>query len=83
MGKYLPTGRKILMLKNSFAAGLRNICYSLKKKNYKWKEGEGMSQRTCVSDPQTRTTVWGWTAGWQGGLEEGGVKGKIGTTVIE
>ena len=48
-----------------------------------WREGEGISQRTCLNDPQTRTTVWGWTAVWQGGLEEAGEKGKIGTTVIE
>ena len=29
MGKYLSTGRKILMWKKSFVQGLRNICYSL------------------------------------------------------
>ena len=48
-----------------------------------WREGEGISQRTCLSGPQTRTTVWGSDVGRHVGLEEGGQKGKTGTTVIE
>ena len=48
-----------------------------------WKEGEGTSQSTCMSDPWTWTTVWGWTVGtgvcWMGE----GKGGKVGTTVIE
>ena len=28
-------------------------------------------------------TVWGWTVGWWVGLEEGRVKGKIGTSVVK
>ena len=42
-----------------------------------WKEGEGTSQRTCMNDPQTWTTVWGLTVGAAGGLGGGGLWGKI------
>ena len=48
-----------------------------------WKEGEGISQRTCMNDPSTWTMVWGWTVGAGGGRGRGGQRGKIGTTVIE
>ena len=41
------------------------------------KEGEGTRQRTYRHEPWTWTMVWGLT--WeQGGLEEGGQKGKLG-----
>ena len=36
------------------------------------KEGEGSSQRTCMNDPWTWTTVWGLTVGLGGGLGGGG-----------
>ena len=45
--------------------------------------GEGIIQRTCLSDPWTGTTMWGWAVGWRGRLQEGGEKGNIGTTIIE
>ena len=48
-----------------------------------WRGGEGIRQRTCLSDPWNGTRVWGWTVGWQDGLEEGRVKGKIGTSVLK
>ena len=42
------------------------------------KEGEGISQETYIHDPQTQTTVWGWSkergmvrAGWWRGKGEG------------
>ena len=79
-GKVFTHWQKNINAENSFAAGLRNICYSLKKKNYKWKEGEGTSQRTYVSDPQTWTAVQGLAVGVGGG---GRHRGKIGTTVIQ
>ena len=47
-----------------------------------WKEGEGISQRTCVNDPRTWTIMWERGCGG-GGLDEGGQRGKIGTTVID
>ena len=46
-------------------------------------EGEGTRQRTCMNDPQTWTTVWEMTVGVGGGMDGGGQRGKIGTTVIE
>ena len=45
--------------------------------------GDGIIQRTCLSDPWTGTTMWGWAVGWRGRLQEGGEKGNIGTTIIE
>ena len=40
-----------------------------------WEGGEGTSQRTCMNDPQTWTTVWGLTRGAGVGIEENkGVK---------
>ena len=39
------------------------------------KEGEGASQRTCLNDPRTWTTVWGLTVGAGGGLGGGGERG--------
>ena len=48
-----------------------------------WKEGEGISQRTCMNDPQTWTKLWGLTVGAGVGWAEE-VKGeKIRTTVTE
>ena len=41
-----------------------------------WKEGEGISQRTCMNDPWTWTTVWGWMVGALGGWDGGGQRGK-------
>ena len=40
------------------------------------KKREGISQRTCVSDPWTWTTVWGLTVGVGDGLSGGGQRGK-------
>ena len=37
-----------------------------------WKEGEGTRQRTCMNDPWTWTSVWGFTVGAGGGLSGGG-----------
>ena len=48
-----------------------------------WKAGEGTSQRTCMNDIWTRTTVWGLTVGVGRGWAEGDKGDKIGTTVIE
>ena len=45
--------------------------------------GEGIIQRTCLSDPWTWTTGWSWTVGWRVGHEKGRVKGKIGTSVVK
>ena len=47
------------------------------------KEGEGISQRTCMNDPWTWTIGWGWTMGLRVGWPEEGKGGEIGTTVIE
>ena len=33
------------------------------------------TQRTCVNDPRTRTTVWGLTVGAGGGMGRGGQRG--------
>ena len=35
------------------------------------KDGEGFSQRTCMHDPWTWTTVWGLTVGMGAGWLEG------------
>ena len=40
-----------------------------------WKEGEGISQRTCMKDPWTWTMGWGWTVGAGGGLGGGEQRG--------
>ena len=40
-----------------------------------WKEGEGISLRTCMNDPWTWTTVCGWTVGVGSGLGKGGQRG--------
>ena len=45
--------------------------------------GEGIIQRTCLSDPWTGAMVCGWAVGWRGRLQEGGEKGNIGTMIIE
>ena len=50
----------------------------------KWqKEGEGISQRTCMNDPWTWTRDRGLTVGERGGLGGGEQREKTGTTVIE
>ena len=36
-----------------------------------WKEGEGIRQRTCMSDPWTWTTGWELTVGVGGGIGGG------------
>ena len=41
-----------------------------------WREGEGISQRTCMKGPWTRTTVWGWAVGVGGGLGGGRQRAK-------
>ena len=41
-----------------------------------WKEGEGISQRTCMNDPWTWTRVWGLTVGAGCGLSGEGQMGK-------
>ena len=47
-----------------------------------WKEGGRTSQRACMNDPWSWTTVWGlWE--WGMGLVGEGRVGNIGTTVIE
>ena len=47
----------------------------------KWqKEGEGISQRTCMNDPWTWTRVWGWTMGVGVGWTGESQGGKTGTT---
>ena len=46
------------------------------------KEGEGISQRTYINDPQTQTMVWGWPEGGGAGAGVKWEKGeKVGTTV--
>ena len=40
------------------------------------KKGEGTSQRTCMNDPQTWTTVWRLTVGMEYGLGREGQRGK-------
>ena len=40
------------------------------------KEGEGISQRTCMPDPRTQTTVWGFPEGVGGGWVEKDKRGK-------
>ena len=40
-------------------------------------------QRTCMNDPQTWTTVWGWSVGVGVGWAEEGKGGKTGITEIE
>ena len=46
------------------------------------REGEEMSQRTYMHDPQTQTSVWGWPEG-SGGLGGGGQGwGEMGTSVV-
>ena len=37
---------------------------------------EGTSQRTCMNDPQTWTTVWELIVGAGGEMSEGGQRGK-------
>ena len=44
---------------------------------------EGTSQRTCMNDPGTWTTVWKLIAGSRVGWAEEGKGGKIRTTVVE
>ena len=41
------------------------------------KEGEGSSQRTCMNDPWTWTTVWGWPEGVGIGRHRGRQRVKI------
>ena len=41
-----------------------------------WKEGEQISQRTCMNDPWTWTTERRLTMGERGGLDGRGQKGK-------
>ena len=48
-----------------------------------WKEGEGISQRTCMNDSWTWTMKWGLTVGERGGLGGGGKKGKKWDNIIE
>ena len=48
-----------------------------------WEDGEGTSQRTCMNDPQTWTTVWGLSVGVGVGWAEEGKGGKTGITEIE
>ena len=38
--------------------------------------GERISQRTCMNDPWTWTTLWGLTVGVEGGLGRGGQRGQ-------
>ena len=51
---------------------------SCQRGGQRWKEGEGMSQRPCMSDSRTWTTVWGLTMGARGGLSGGGLGGNLG-----
>ena len=47
------------------------------------KEGEGISQRTCIHIPQTQTTARWWTGAGGRGQGGGGQRGgKMGTYVI-
>ena len=48
-----------------------------------WKEGKVTTQRTCMNDPWTWTTVWELTVGAGGGLGGGGQSKKNWETVIE
>ena len=41
-----------------------------------WKEGEEISQRTCMNDPRTWTMVWGLTVGAEGEMGGGRQRGK-------
>ena len=49
------------------------------------KEGGGISQRTCIPDPYTWSTVWGWPegrgagAGWR--WAKGGGNGDVSNSV--
>ena len=45
------------------------------------REGEGISQRTNVHDPQTQTPVWGGRREGGGGWEEVSRRGEMGTSV--
>ena len=47
------------------------------------KEKGIFSQRRCMNDPWIWTTVWGQTVGVGVGLDGGGQRVNIGTTVIE
>lgn len=40
------------------------------------KEGQGLSQRTCMNELWTRIALWGLTMGVVGGLGGGGLRGK-------
>ena len=46
------------------------------------KEGEGISQRIYMHDPQTQRTVWGWPEGRGQGLGGGRQRWGMGTSVI-
>ena len=37
-----------------------------------WEKTEGISQITCMNDPWTWTTMWGWTVKEGSGLDRGG-----------
>ena len=50
-------------------------CQRGRKKEGWMNESEGIRQRTCMYNPQTRTTVWWWPEGREQGLGEGGGKG--------
>ena len=47
------------------------------REGWYWMKGEGISQRTYMYDPLTRTTVWGLPEG-RGSWREVGKGGKIG-----
>ena len=47
------------------------------------KEGEGISQRTCVNKTRTWTMERGLTVGERGSLSGGGKGKKVRTTIIE
>ena len=86
----LPSRRNVMNTKNNKQNRNRNmytrnsLTASWGKGVWKWwRGGEGIRQRTCLSDPWNGTTVWGWTVGWWVGLEEGRVNGKIGTSVVK
>ena len=44
----------------------------------RWKEREGISQRTCMNDPWTWTTVWSLTRDMGLGWAVGSKRGKLG-----
>ena len=68
---------RIMYTRNSLTASRGKVVWKW------WRGGEGIRQRTCLSDPWNGTTVWGWTVGWQVGQEEGRGKGKIATTIVK